>query len=339
MDATDVGILRAMGIRPYERTPKPLDALQPARIARVTGFSVNTVKDRIARMTEAGIIAGYQAVPNLRHLGMQGKAYHLRFASDAAKDKAMPRIMAVDGLLEVHDFLGQGACVDFAFRDQADLQRTLASLASGAQVGPPRHFYSREMPGVSRGLTPLDWRIVQALRADPRATPADLVPAVGVSARTVKRHLTRMANEGSLFLVPMIDPSKADGLFLFELLVYLREGTGPRPMAALKEAFKAEHVYAYVPASAELGNFDLLLFARTSADVEAMRRRAEEVDGVVRAEAWLFRAFMGFPAWLDAAIEQAARGATSRGATGVVGLTDRRAEPMTRDATPSLQGR
>lgn len=309
MDSTDVGILRAMGIRPYERTPKPLDALQPARIARVTGFSVNTVKDRITRMTELGVIAGYQAVPNLRHLGLQGEAYHLRFANDAAKDEAMPRILAVKGLLELHDFLGQGACADFVFKDAAELKRTLAALSTGAQDGPPRHFYDREMPEVKRALTPLDWRIVQALRANPRAMPADLAPAVGVSARTVKRHLTRMAKEGSLFLVPMIDPSKADGLFLFELLVYLREGTGPRPMAALRAAFNAEHVYAYVPASAELGNFDMLLFARTSAEVEALRRRAEQVDGVVRAEAWLFRAFMGFPTWLDQAIEKAARGA------------------------------
>jgi DNA-binding Lrp family transcriptional regulator len=308
VDAIDVGILRAMGIRPYERTPKPLDALQPARIARVTGSSVNTVKDRITRMTETGVIVGYQAVPNLRHLGLHGEAYHLRFKSDAAKDKAMPRILAVDGLLELHDFLGQGACADFAFKDEAALKRTLAALSAGSQDGAPRHFYDREMPKVTRSLTPLDWRIVQALRADPRATPADLAPTVGVSTRTVKRHLTRMAAEGSLFLVPMLDPSKADGVFLFELLVYLREGTGPRPMAALRAAFHAEHVYAYVPASAELGNFDLLLFARTSAEVEALRRRAEQVEGVVRAEAWLFRAFLGFPAWMDAAIEKTARG-------------------------------
>ncbi|MES2155044.1 MAG: winged helix-turn-helix transcriptional regulator [bacterium] len=308
MDAIDVGILRAMGVRPYERTPKPLDALQPSRIARVTGSSVNTVKDRITRMTETGVIAGYQAVPNLRHLGLQGEAYHLNFTSDAAKDAAMPRLLAVDGLLELHDFLGQGACADFAFKDHADLQRTLATISAGSQLGAPRHFYSREMPEVKRSLTPLDWRIVQALRADPRATPADLAPAIGVSTRTVKRHLTRMAAEGSLFLVPMIDPSKADGVFLFELLVHLREGTGPRPMAALRAAFHAEHVYAYVPASAELGNFDLLLFARTSAEVEALRRRAEEIDGVVRAEAWLFRAFLGFPTGLDAAIERASRG-------------------------------
>ena len=309
MDALDVAIIRAMGIRPYERVPKPIDVLQPARIARATGASVNTVKDRIAEMSRRGIIAGYHAVPNLQHLGLRGEAYYLRFANDEAKDAALPRILELEGLLELHDFMGRGACADFAFHDDAEMRRKLAFLAEAAGDAAPHRFYYREMPRVDRALTPLDWRILQALRADPRALPAELAPAVGVSARTVKRHLTRMAAEGSVFLVPAVDPSKADGLFIFELLVYLRDGTGPRPMAALRTAFHAEHVYAYVPASAELGHFDMLLFARTSAEVEAMRRRAEEVEGVLRAEAWLFRAFMGFPAWLDAAIARAAQGA------------------------------
>jgi len=309
MDAIDVGIIRAMGIRPYERVPKPLDVLQPARIARVTGTSVNTVKDRIARMTERGIIAGYYAVPNLRHLGLRGEAYHFRFQSDEAKDAALPRLLELEGLLEFHDFLGRGACADFAFHDDGEMQRTLAFLGQGSGDSKPKHFYSREMPPVERTLTALDWRILQALRADPRAVPASLAPTIGVSARTVKRRLEQMAAEGSVFLVPMLDPSKADGLFLFELLVYLREGSGPKPMAALRAAFHDEHVYAYVPASAELGHFDMLLFARTTADVEALRRRAEQVEGVVRAEAWLFRAFLGFPKWLDAAIGEAAKDA------------------------------
>jgi DNA-binding Lrp family transcriptional regulator len=317
VDALDVGIIRAMGIRPYERGPKPLDVLQPARIARVTGASVNTVKDRIARMTQSGVIAGYDAVPNLDHLGLRGEAYHFRFASDQAKDAALPRLLELEGLLEFHDFLGRGACADFAFGDDAEMQGKLDALRQGSGDAQPRHFYSREMPRVERALTPLDWRILQALRADPRALPAALAAKVGVSARTVKRHLEQMAAEGSVFLVPILDPSKADGLFLFELLVYLREGSGPRPMAALRSAFHDEHVYAYVPASAELGHFDLLLFARTTADVEALRRRAEQVDGVLRAEAWLFRAFMGFPKWIDAAIARAAAPApASRGRSG-----------------------
>lgn len=311
MDALDIRIIRAMGIRPYERAPKPLEALQPAHISRATGASVNTVKDRIARMTQSGIIAGYHAVPNLQHLGLRGEAYYLRFPTDDAKDAALPRILETEGLLELHDFMGKGACADFAFRDEAELRSKLGFLQKASGDTAPERFYYREMPRVDRELTALDWRILRALRADPRAQATDLAPNVGVSARTVKRHLERMAAEGSVFLVPIVDPSKADGLFIFELLVYLREGSGPRPMTALRTAFDDEHVYAYVPASASLGHFDMLLFARTSAEVEAMRRRAEQIDGVLRAQTWLFRAFLAFPAWLDVAIERAATAASN----------------------------
>ncbi len=308
MDALDVSIIRAMGIRPYERAPKPLDALRPARLAEATGAAVNTVKDRIAAMTEAGVIAGYRAFPNLRHLGLAAEAQYLRFPSAEAKDAALPRITAMEGVLEVHDFIGQGLCTDFSFRDEADRRAKLGLLADCAQGAPLRRFYVREMPPVERPLTPLDWRLLAALRADPRAGPAELAGAVGVSARTAKRHLARLAAEGSVFLVPIVDPGKVEGLFMFELIVYLKEGSGPQPMAALRQAFHEENVYAYVPLSTELGSFDLLLFARTSAQVEEFRHRAEAVPGVVRAEAWLFRAFLDLSAWLDRAVAERARG-------------------------------
>ena len=302
-----MAIIRAMGVRPYERVPKPLDALRPARLARATHASVNTVKERIAAMTAAGVIAGYKAFPNLRHLGLAAEAQYLRFPNPEAKDAAMPRVTALDGILEVHDFIGPGLCADFSFRGDTDRRAKLDLLAGFTKGTPLQTFYEREMPPVERGLTALDWRILGALRADPRAGPADLAGAVGVSARTVKRHLTRMAAEGSVFLVPIVDPSKVEGLIMFELLVYLHEGSGPRPMAALRSAFKEEYVYAYVPQSAELGHFDMLLFARTSAQVEELRRRAEAVPGVARAEAWLFRAFLDLSAWIDAAVAERAR--------------------------------
>ena len=307
MDALDVAIIRAMGIRPYERVPKPLDALRPARLARATRASVNTVKERIAAMTEAGVIAGYRAFPNLRHLGLAAEAHYLEFPGEEAKDAALPQVKSLHGILEVHDFIGPGLCADFSFRDEADRRAKLDLLTGLARGAPLRTFYVREMPPVKRGLTALDWRVLGALRADPRAGAADLAEAVGVSARTVKRHLTRMAAEGSVFLVPVVDPSKVEGLFVFELLVYLHDGSGPRPMAALRAAFQAEHVYAYVPASAELGHYDLLLFARTSAQVEELRRRAETVPGVARAEAWLFRAFLDLSVWLDDAVAERTR--------------------------------
>lgn len=299
-------ILRTMGTRPAGPRPKPLDALQPAHIARTTGLALNTVKDRIARMVEEGIIAGYTAVPNLRHLDLQASALYLEFTSVAEKQAAVEEIRDWDGLLELNDFLGRGLCADLAFqnaRDWQDKVGRLALLAKGREV---REFYPWDAPPVTRPLSALDWRIVQALRRSPRAPAHEHARHAGVSARTVKRRLARMAEEGSIFVAPIVDPSKVDGLFIFALLIYLREGAGPRPMEELRQTFHDSLVYSFVPVSADLGHFDLLLFARSGAEVEALRRRAEDVDGVVRADAWMFRAFESVGPWLDRAIERAA---------------------------------
>ncbi|MBW3584238.1 MAG: Lrp/AsnC family transcriptional regulator [Euryarchaeota archaeon] len=305
MDGVDVAIIRAMGTRPAGRRPKPLQTLQPAHIAQVTGLAVNTVKERLSRLDKEGVIAGYTAVPNLRHLGLYAAALYLEFDDERSKEAAVEEARAMDGILELNDFMGHGLCADLAFCDDADRADKIARLRRHT-TGELQEFYAWDAPSVPRPLTALDWRIIQALRAHPRAGAPQLAARVGVSSRTVKRRLARMADEGSIFLAPVMDPSKANGLFIFAMLVYLRPGSGPGPMDALRREFADELVYDFIPTSAELGHFDLLLFARTSAEVESMRKRAQAVDGVEHAEAWLFRAFEGVGPWLDDAIDRAA---------------------------------
>jgi DNA-binding Lrp family transcriptional regulator len=335
VDAVDIAIIRAMGLRPSGSAPKPLDALQPSRIARTTGLALNTVKERIQRLTERGVIQGYTAVPNLRHLDLEAAAVYVEFATDEAKENAVQRIRALDGLLELNDFMGRGLCADLGYRGDADRREKHGLLTECAGGSPVLEFYAWDAPPVTRTLTRLDWRIIQALRADPRASAAQLAARVGVSARTVKRHLARMADEGSIFLAPVVDPSRADGLFIFAILVYLEDGASEVPLRGLRQEFRDELVHAFVPRSVELGHLDILLFARTSAEVEAMRRRAQAVPGVRRAEAWLYRAFEGVGPWLDAAIERAAQVAP-QGVPSGAGVSPSR-RPSAAAARPSAQ--
>jgi len=60
------------------------------------------------------------------------------------------------------------------------------------------------------------------LRYKGRRPLADVAVEVGVSLRTVRRRFDRMAGEGSFFVVPAIDPGKAPGILLYELLFYLK---------------------------------------------------------------------------------------------------------------------
>lgn len=310
MDALDIRIIRSMGIRPYAARPKDPDVLKPGRIARRVGASVNTVKSRIGRMEASGVIAGYRLLPNLRHLGLTGAAYYFASPADEEKGPAMEDIQALPGGLELHDFLGGGFCVDFTYKDDEALDGTLQELVAITKEDRPVRFYDRDMPQVARALTGLDWRILGALRSDALRSLDDVAEELGVTGRTVRRRYARMAEEGSFFSVPVLDGSKAEGLFLFELLVYLDEGSFQPASQDLLRRLDDNHVYAYVPSSPELGHLDILLFASSTGQVEELRQRAAAVPGVDRAEAWLFRGLHDHSDWMDAAIDARIEAAT-----------------------------
>ncbi|HLE96798.1 MAG TPA: winged helix-turn-helix transcriptional regulator [Candidatus Thermoplasmatota archaeon] len=301
MDALDVRILRVMGVRPYDRRPKDPEVLKPPHIARELGLSVNTVKERIARMEADGVIAAYQIVPNFRHLGLAAYAHKFR-ADPSRKDAAVRAAAALDGILEVHDFIGPSLCVDFAHRGDADRLAKIRTLAEATGDMEGVRYYERAMPPVSRELSTLDWRILQALRWRANRPLAEVADELGVALRTVRRHFDRMASEGSFFVTPLVDPGKASGLFLFDLICDLAPLGKREAIRTLIRTFDDRHVYAFEPAPESTAGFDMLLFARTSAEVEAVRREAAAVPGVVRAEANLFRAFLDESRWLDAAI-------------------------------------
>lgn len=306
-------IIRAMGLRPYDRHPKAPDALKPSNVAREVGTSVVTAKERIARMEEIGVIAGYQVYPNFRHLDLGARGYFFRVRSEGRKREAVREMSGLAGLLELHDFLGNGVCADFAFEGAKELAAKLAFLSRHSGDRNPRRFYDRHMPAVRRRLSVLDWRILQALRGRARRPLAEVSEAVGVSGRTVKRRYEAMAREGSFFVVPMLNPAKAEGLILFELLFYLREPAKAATINAILGAFDERRVYTYRPVSPEMGNFDMLLFAKSLEEVEALRQQAAAIPGVAKAEAWLFQGFFDHGAWIDQAIAQRARAAPTRG--------------------------
>lgn len=129
-----------------------------------------------------------------------------------------------------------------------------------------------------------------------------MAETVGVSGRTVKRRYEMMAREGGFFVVPLLNPVKAEGLMLFELLFYLKNPASAATINAILRDFDERRVYTYRPASPELGTFDMLLFSKSSEEVERLRQQGADIPGVAKAEAWLFQGFFDHGACIDDAI-------------------------------------
>ena len=308
MDSLDVKIIRTMGLRPYGQTPQDLDHLKPSFIGTKLGVEPETIKARLGRMEEAGFIRFYQLYPNFQHLGLHASAYLFQVPDEDRKADAIRRIEPVDGLVEIHNFLGSELCVDLSYRNPTELGKKLRLLSEFTGDHEPRPLYDRQMPEVERDLDRFDWRILRALRYHARRSVSEVADELHASVRTVRRRFERLAREGSMFIVPAVDASKAAGIVLYELLFYTSPGAERSSMSRILEAYADRYMYHYVPTSDVLGNFDVLLYAESTSEIETMRLRGREVPGVAKVSSLVFRGWTEYTDWIDAAITERARG-------------------------------
>lgn len=299
MDVLDIRILRTMAIRPFGADAKDPRMLQPSHLARALGVTVDTVKARLRRMQEAGLLVGFQIFPNLRHLERTGSAWLFQVHEDRDKEQVVQTLREVEGLLGVHDYLGRAICLDVAYRDTEDLRRLLDRCVGATGDIRPRRFYDWDMPKVGRSLTGLDWRIIQALRGRALRPLSEVAAEARVALRTVKRRHDQMAHEGSFFIGPRLDPGRARGILLFELVFRLRGEATRATLHGIREAFSNELVFGHVPHAGQPWNFSVLLHADSAADMDGLARRGAALPGVEAVEAWLIRQRIEDGQWMD----------------------------------------
>lgn len=302
MDALDIRILRTMGVQPYGKRPRSPDTLTARHLAKALKVSPETVRDRIARMERKGAIAGYGLVPNLRHLGLGASCHLLRFRDDRALQGLEERLVHAEGFLGVQTFLGGVACLAFAHRSPADHQRRLRTYQALAGDAAWTRFFDIEFPPAERGLTSLDWRILQALLGDARRPLPEVARELKVSARTVKRRWDRMAKEGAFFALPLVDPAKVPGLILFEFVFEFEPEARPAALEAVRKVLDA-HLICTDGGLGTGACFGAGLYATAVGEVEALRRAAAQVPGVHTVQALVLASSEERIPWLEDAIE------------------------------------
>lgn len=292
-----------MGPLPYVIRANGADALRPTRIARAVGVTPETVRERIQRMEKSGLLAGYDVVPNLRHLGLEAESFLIFPPDEARLDELRNAVEFVEGLLEVTYFLGCEVCVDLSFATPRERDRRLAALCDVAGDPEPKPFFGWGMPPVTRALTQLDWRIIRALRGRADRPLPEVADEIGVGYRTVKRHYDRMATEGSFFVRPLVDPTKEPGLVPVALLFFFGPDGGAATVANILRTFDDQRVFGAPPSSPKAGNMDLLALAGSAAEVEAMRRKGAAIPGVARVRALMLTGIDPRMGWIDERIE------------------------------------
>lgn len=307
MDALDVRIVRELGIMPFSVWPHPPTALKPRAIAERLHVSVDAVKDRLRGLERDGVIRGYEIYPNFRHFGLQLASYRFRLTDEAKRVRATQDAENADGVFLITGFLGSDVCIDICHRSPQELQRRMSLLSRLMGDATPTAFYEYALPPVPRELSPLDWRILQAMRGDPRRSLDELADDIGVSGRTVKRRYERMAQEGAFDIVANFDPGALQGYTLFLLMLSLRPGATERESRSALNAFGDRWFYSWSPPGLPNSSIYAAMLGASMGEIEAVRREAETISVVARAETLVPVDLRSNARWIDEAIAERAR--------------------------------
>ena len=272
-----------------------------SRIARRLRTSRARVAARIHAWDRSGLMRRYDVWPNPSLFGLVGGSVDLRLVDRLGKPELFRRLALVDGTVGAVEFLGEWTSVQLVAPDRYSLERRvrlLGGLDGVAELGP---LFSWESLEVDRSLSPLEVRIIRALRHNPRRTLVETARAVGVSPRTMTTRYGALLDEMLVWFVPEYDfTTLASPVVSLGLQLRSAEERAP-VLAALRKNlpwFLEFGWSGFGPVVApEL--LTVFVFAPSAAAIEEIERRARAVPGVLGVEANIMVRVVSFPDAFD----------------------------------------
>jgi len=216
MDDLDLDILRWVyrgGVwSPWGTDPK----ITAAEIASHVGLDRTRVWARIRRWRREGFWDGFLVYPNLTIFGVELLSAEIVVVDVAEGCALMDQLERMDGAVRAFLAYGDSATrrdvevlvVYFVGDDPTRIGRRMELLRRISPTGRVDGPFRCEAPECTRALTPLDWRIIAAIVANPNASLSQVATLVGVTLKTFVRHHTALIDDHAVFYVPKVDWSR-----------------------------------------------------------------------------------------------------------------------------------
>lgn len=304
VDSLDLRILRDIGLEPFAGASSSPHPWRPEELAQRLKESPRLVKDRMARLEREGIIRAFEVQPNLVHLGLASRTYAFPFEERAARAEIIQRLQKVEGVFAVIDYLTGWITVTLAFANEVEEKRRLSEI--GAILGGlgPETWFETETPPATRDPTRLDWRIMRALRGDARVSVADLAERVGVTTKTIQRHLDRLTAERAFSAFALLHERSMDELLLCSLVITVDMEKAGDAMGILHGKLLADAwAHCSAPLFQEGVHYDLIAAPRTPRGLAELLEETTRIPGVVAVKGHLATSVRWVPGWIDAQMD------------------------------------
>jgi DNA-binding Lrp family transcriptional regulator len=252
MDDTDRKLLVLIGAEPR---------VHYQALAKRLGISRQAIHHRMQMLTETGVLKSITAnisIPYLDAVPMvvfgRSRTASIERTLDKLGESDLTRRVLVSG--------GNYLYIIGLLRKILDLESYVEFVTQSAEMPEPTvGIYCLDdglMPGYSvdgsgkrkesyKALSPVDIKIIVALRDNARRPIAEIAALLGISAKTVRRHLEEMISDGSLDLSVPVD-AQSGGDMLLTMHVNIRDGADKVEVGRMllsKYAFQDQYIRTF----------------------------------------------------------------------------------------------
>jgi len=307
MDETDLHLCQILIVN---------SRLPHRELAERLGLSVQAVHRRIQSLADEGVIRAFTTRISAGYLNAV-QVYVFGTPEITSFKEVIERLAENDSTTTAVATSGNGLFLLVLLRNISELEgyvefvkNAVSMPAPGVALEGTTQFLNApaRTAGAPRApLSELDLRILHSLHRDSRKAVEDVAGELGVSAKTVKRHLDRMVSEGAVEFGIDFDASSSSGVVSF-IAVNLRPGSD---RAAVRRELAAEHGPTLITITAPSNLPDALMVMAWSATIQKQRQLVDRIGAhpaVAAARSHLPQQSHTFETWRDRLLSERGKG-------------------------------
>jgi DNA-binding Lrp family transcriptional regulator len=273
-----------------------------ASIAKRVGVDEETVRKRIKRQEKLGAIQGWRAVIHPNLVGCVDAYVDLEVNNADRKEEIISQLKLVEGVIVITSFEGKGLFVMFYSEPGEALSRKVQLICS---ICGTRDFTTLNsyLPRSDLKLSVTDWKIIWAIKDDPRKNLSEIAKEARVATRTVNRRLTLLTERRAFFLMGLPNFRQLVGT-TGNFLIFCSGGNNSSSSSsstARSIVSRFENIaFAAVTQSVLMCN----IFFHNLSEAEQAYEWIKRLEGVAKARMRIMKELIFIWYWLDDQIEK-----------------------------------
>lgn len=218
MDHLDLGILKGLLLNNGVPPGNPVLRRSFRSTGKELGVDQGTIRRRMKAFQERRMLKGWYLGISPGLAGHDAVHAWFKVDGDAAKSQLIERLLAVKEVERVCNYLGPKVSAVLLCRKGAECGRLMKRIGerTGQEVTLLKQVLVR-VPVYRPKET--DLAIIASLRRDPWKPYSAVAKELGVSSRTVKRRVSRLSEDGAVYMLPIVDLKAMQGVIPVELVV------------------------------------------------------------------------------------------------------------------------